>query len=123
MPAPAPAIDPNQRQPDEIADAATYRRSDPVWAWTPLDRQWRAGVVDAGSNIALLVTFRRPGGGTGVDSLLPRHVMPRTERDEDLDRGVADPSLPFRLRSVQPPNVDVAPCDPALPESQPAQEG
>lgn len=100
MPAPAPVIDPHQRQPDDIANATTYRPNDLVWAWAPLDRQWRAGVVDARSNRAVLVTFQRPGGGTGVDSLLPRHVMPRTERDEDLDRAVPDPSLPLRPRHV-----------------------
>ncbi|MDG4834854.1 hypothetical protein O7627_36920 [Solwaraspora sp. WMMD1047] len=117
MPARVPAIEPNQRHPDEIANAATYHRDDPVWAWAPFDRQWRPGVVDAGSNLAVLVTFRWPGGGTGVDSLLPRHVMPRTERDEDLDRAVADPSLPVRLRNTQPPHTD------SVAASRPAQEG
>lgn len=98
---PFPVIDPHQRQPDEIQEAAAYRPNDPVWAWSRGDRQWRPGVVDTGSNLAVLVTFQYLGGGTTVDSLLPRHVMPRTERDEDFDRAVRDHSrLPSRTRDA-----------------------
>jgi hypothetical protein len=99
MDAPGSAIDPNQRRPDEIADAGTYRRNDSVWVWTPCDRQWRAGVVDAGSDVALLVTYWRPGGGTGVDSLLPRYVMRRIEHDVNLDDAGSEAPLPFRQRN------------------------
>ncbi|MFY1632327.1 hypothetical protein ACN27F_03410 [Solwaraspora sp. WMMB335] len=98
MPPPTPAADPHQRRPDDIADAATYRPSDRVWVWPPHTGQWRPGVVEARSNLAVLVTYQRPGGGTSVDSLLPHNVMARTEPDADLD---GTSSRPIRLRDVR----------------------
>lgn len=96
---PYPVIDPDQRRPDQIAGAGTYRQDDPVWVWAPSARQWRPGIVDASSDLAVLVTFLLgQGGGTAVDSLLPRHVMARAEPGADLDGGLADRSLPCRLR-------------------------
>ncbi|ROO51270.1 hypothetical protein EDC02_6142 [Micromonospora sp. Llam0] len=98
MPPPTPATDPHQRRPDDIADAATYRPSDRVWVWPPHTGQWRPGVVEARSNLAVLVTYQRPGGGTSVDSLLPHNVMARTEPAADLD---GTSSRPIRLRDVR----------------------
>ncbi|MDG4764444.1 hypothetical protein O7632_10055 [Solwaraspora sp. WMMD406] len=99
MPPPTPAIDPHQRRPDDIADAATYRPSDRVWVWPPYTGQWLPGVVEAGSDVAVLVTCQRPGGGTSVDSLLPHNVMARIEPDANLD---GTSSLPIRLRDIRP---------------------
>lgn len=99
MSPPSPLIDPSQRQTDQITEAGTYRPSDPVWGWVPSGGQWRPGVVDASSDAAVLVTFLLgPGGGTAVDSLLPQHVMARTERDTILDGAIADQSLPRRAK-------------------------
>jgi hypothetical protein len=107
MSSPFPIIDPNQRRPDQIADAGTYRKNDPVWVWAPRTGQWRPGVVDTSSKLAVLVTFvLGPGGGTAVDSLLPRHVMPRDERDVGIDGGVTDPSLPRRPHTIRPTSTD-----------------
>jgi hypothetical protein len=94
---PVPAIDPSQRPPDEIADAASFQQDDPVWAWSLYDGQWRPGIVNARSEIAVLVTYWRPGGGTGVDTLLPRHVMVRAGHDEDFHAAANGSGLPSRI--------------------------
>lgn len=96
---PTPATDPHQRRSDDVADAATYAPSDPVWVWPPHADQWWPGVVEANSDVALLVTYQRPGGGTSVDSLLPHNVMARTEPDANLDGSLP---LPIRPRDVRP---------------------
>lgn len=101
MATPVPVIDPSQRQPDEIADAASFQQDDPVWAWSQCDGQWRPGIVNTRSDIAVLVTYQRPGGGTGVDSLLPRHVIARDDHDEDITSAVSDTGLPSRMREVR----------------------
>lgn len=108
MPSLTPVIDPNQRPPDDVPAADSYRPADPVWVWPPGDAHWRPGVVDAASPGAVLVTFQRPGGGTGVDSLLARHVMPRVDRVEDLDARIPNPRLPSRPRGVQHATVTAA---------------
>lgn len=74
------------------------------------------GVVDARSNLAVMVTFQSPGGGTAVDSLLPRRVMPRVERDEEFDGAVRDRSpLPSRPREAR--RVTGAATPDRLPDS------
>ncbi|ROO63408.1 hypothetical protein EDC02_5434 [Micromonospora sp. Llam0] len=95
---PTPVIDPTERHPDDIADATAYRSADPVWVWPPRAEQWRPGVVDTNSHLALLVRYQLPGGGTSVDSLLPRNVMARAE-PADVD---GTDSLPIRPRNLGP---------------------
>ena len=97
---PAPTIAPSLRQPDTIAAASAFRLNDLVWAWSTADAQWRPGIVNAGSDTALLVTYRRPGGGTGVDCLLPRHVMPRAANGDQNHSGITDRGLPLRLNAI-----------------------
>lgn len=60
---PTPVIDPTERHPDDIADATAYQPADAVWVWPPHAGQWRPGVVDTNSHIALLVRYQLPGGG------------------------------------------------------------
>lgn len=107
-----PVIDPSQRPSDQVAGASAYRQNDPVWVWVSVlgDGQWRPGVVNASSDLAVLATFLiGPGGGTAVDSLLPRHVMARTEHDADLDGPVAEPPLPRRPRTIRAAPTDARP--------------
>lgn len=81
---PAPALDPNQRDPGEVVPAGEYRPDDPVWVHR--DGAWRAGVVEAASNIAIMVTYRRTDGrGTGVDTMTAQYVVSRNVADPDLD--------------------------------------
>ena len=101
-PVPALALAPSQRQPDDIAAAASFRPHDPVWAYPCMSEQWLPGFVKAASNIALLVTYHLPGGGTGVDSLMPRRVMAREiSDDEPIPHQIHDQTLPTRsLRTL-----------------------
>lgn len=71
---PAPTIDPLTRLPESIASSVSYRPADRVWVWR--DPTWVPGVVDSASPGAVLVTIG-VGGGTGVDSVRPRHLMAR----------------------------------------------
>jgi hypothetical protein len=81
-----PIIDPDHRNPAEIAPTDTYRPADRVWIF----RQgiWRAGVVEAASPRAATVTYRPSGArGTGVDTLTARYILARADLDPLLDRG------------------------------------
>jgi hypothetical protein len=106
MPQFTPVVDPNQRHRDDVANPGDYRPSDHVWVWPPHAGQWRPGIVEASSDLALLVTYQRPGGGTSVDSLLPHNVMARTEPDTDLDN---ISSLPIRPHGIRPLTVGSPP--------------
>ena len=102
---PVPALAPSQRQPDGIAAAASFRPDDPVWAWPCMSRKWLPGFVKARSDIALLVTYYLPGGGTGVDSLMPRRVMARViSDDEPIPHQIHDQTLPSRRHEDDPPD-------------------
>lgn len=95
----APTIDPDQRDPDDVAPTDTYRPSDPVWVH--LGGAWCAGRVEAASKIAATVTYRPTESyGTGVDTLTARYVAPRFDLDPVLDkppsRGIT------RIRPVAP---------------------
>jgi hypothetical protein len=81
---PVPDIDPDQRDPAEVAPTDSYRPADPVWVYR--GGGWRAGVVEAASAQAAMVTYR-PGGtrGTGVDTLTARYVVARADVDPLLD--------------------------------------
>ena len=84
---PAPTIDPEQRQPGDVAPTDSYRPADRVWVFR--GGGWRAGVVEAASARAATVTYR-PGGsrGTGVDTLTAKYVLVRADSDPMLDRHV-----------------------------------
>jgi hypothetical protein len=82
---PVPTIDPELRDPAEVAPTDSYRRYDPVWVFR--GGGWRAGVIEAASPRAAMVTYR-PGEsrGTGVDTLTAQFVLARDDRDPLLDR-------------------------------------
>jgi hypothetical protein len=80
-----PVIDPDQRNPEEVAPTDTYRPADPVWVFK--GGVWRAGVVEAASSRAATVTYRPNNSrGTGVDTLTARYMLARHEADPLLDR-------------------------------------
>jgi hypothetical protein len=81
---PIPTIDPDQRDPSDVAPTDSYRPTDPVWVYR--DGVWRAGVIEAASARAAMVTYRPSGArGTGVDTLTARYVLARAEVDPVLD--------------------------------------
>jgi hypothetical protein len=84
---PAPTIDPDQRDPGEVAPTDSYRPADLVWVYRR--GVWRAGIVEAASARAATVTYR-PGGsrGTGVDTLTAKYMLTRADVDPMLDRHV-----------------------------------
>jgi hypothetical protein len=82
---PAPIIDPDHRDPDDMAPTDSYRPADPVWVYR--GGSWRAGVVETASARAATVTYRPSGArGTGVDTLTARYVLARADYDAQLDR-------------------------------------
>ncbi|RFS40500.1 hypothetical protein D0Q02_30405 [Micromonospora craniellae] len=87
-------VSPVQRRSDEIAASYAYEPGALVWVWAPRDAQWCPGRIENRSAVAVLATYRRPGGATGVDSVLPRDVMARTDPDPIFDR--VDGALPLR---------------------------
>ena len=81
----APTIDPNQRDPEDVAPTDSYRPTDRVWIYR--GGQWRSGIVESSSTRAATVTYRPSGArGTGVDTLTARYLAPRNEDDPVLDR-------------------------------------
>ncbi len=81
---PAPTIDPHRRDPAEVAPTDTYRPADPVWVFR--GGAWHAGVVEAASALAAMVTYRpNDARGTGVDTMTAPYVLPRAETDPLLD--------------------------------------
>jgi hypothetical protein len=82
----SPTVHPDQRDPKEVAPTDTYRRADPVWVYR--NGNWRAGVIEASSARAAMVTYMPNGQrGTGVDTLTARYVAARDELDPLLDLG------------------------------------
>jgi hypothetical protein len=82
---PVPTIDPDLRDPAEVAPTDSYRRDDPVWVFR--GGVWRAGVIEAASARAAMVTYRpNDSRGTGVDTLTAPFVLPRDDRDPLIDR-------------------------------------
>src|SRR5687767_8907402 len=82
---PVPTFDPDQRHPAQVAATDNYRPDDPVWVYRL--GAWRSGVVDAASPRAAIITYR-PGDarGTGVDTVMARDIVARTDIDPHLDR-------------------------------------
>lgn len=82
---PAPIIDPDHRDPLEVAPTDSYRPADRVWVFR--GGTWRAGVVETTSERAATVTYR-PGSepATGVDTLTAAFLLPRADLDPLLDQ-------------------------------------
>jgi hypothetical protein len=81
----APTIDPNQRDPEDVAPTDSYRPTDRVWIYR--GGEWRSGIVESASTRAATVTYRPSGArGTGVDTLTARYLARRYEDDPVLDR-------------------------------------
>jgi hypothetical protein len=79
-----PKSHPDQRDPVEVAPTDSYRRADPVWVFR--NGCWRAGIIEATSARAAMVTYRPNNArGTGVDTLTARYVAPRADLDPILD--------------------------------------
>jgi hypothetical protein len=85
-----PTIDPDDRDPTEVAPTDSYRPCDRVWVHR--GGVWRAGVIENSSTRAATVTYR-PGSarGTAVDTLTARYLLTRADPDPLLDRGAAPP--------------------------------
>jgi hypothetical protein len=82
---PVPTIDPDLRDPSTVAPTDSYRRDDPVWVFR--GGGWRAGVIEAASTRAAMVTYRPSDSrGTGVDTLTAQLILARDERDPLIDR-------------------------------------
>lgn len=80
-----PVIDPDQRDPAEVAPTDSYRPADPVWVFK--GGGWRAGIVESVSPRAATVTYRPSNSrGTGVDTLTARYMLARQDADPMLDR-------------------------------------
>lgn len=79
-----PIINPDERDPAEVAPTDTYQPRDRVWVHR--GGIWRAGVVENSSTRAATVTYR-PGSarGTAVDTLTARYLLRRAEADPLLD--------------------------------------
>jgi hypothetical protein len=83
----APSIDPDQRNPADVAPTDSYRPADPVWIYR--GGMWRSGIVESSSSRAATVTYRPNGArGTGVDTLTARYLLARVDADPTLDRSV-----------------------------------
>jgi hypothetical protein len=88
---PAPTIDPDRRDPAAVAPADSYRLADPVWVYR--DGSWRAGVIEAASRRAALVTYRPTAGpGTAVDTLTAAYLLARADLDPQLDNSRGCPA-------------------------------
>jgi hypothetical protein len=82
---PVPTVDPDQRDPADVAPTNSYRPADPVWVHR--GGTWRPGVVEASSARAATVTYRLSDAcATGVDTLTARYVLARADLDPMLDR-------------------------------------
>jgi hypothetical protein len=80
----APTIDPDQRDPADVAPTDSYRPADPVWVFR--GGGWRAGVVEKASARAATVTYRPSSSrATGVDTLTARFLLARADHDPMLD--------------------------------------
>jgi hypothetical protein len=81
---PIPNLDPEQRNPADVAPTDSYQPADPVWVYR--GGVWRAGVIEAASPRAATVTYRPSSArGTGVDTLTARYLLARADVDPLLD--------------------------------------
>jgi hypothetical protein len=86
----APTVDPDRRDPAQVASTDTYRPEDRVWVYR--GGAWRAGIVEVASRDAATVTYRPSSSrGTGVDTLTARYMQARSEIDPMLDKKIVLP--------------------------------
>jgi hypothetical protein len=79
-----PTIDPEDRDPADVAPADSYHPSERVWVYRGGD--WHAGVIEASSSRAATVTYRQGRArGTAVDTLTARYLLRRADTDPMLD--------------------------------------
>jgi hypothetical protein len=82
---PVPSIEPDHRDLADVANTSSYQRDDRVWVYE--DGLWCAGIIEAASTRAAMVTYRPPGArGTGVNTFTARSVQARADFDPDMDR-------------------------------------
>ena len=82
---PAPIIDPDRRDPGEVAPTDSYQPADPVWVYR--GGAWRAGIIEAVSSRAATVTYRHGDSrATSVDTLTAECMITRVDADPLLDR-------------------------------------
>jgi hypothetical protein len=86
---PTPTIDPEERDPADVAPTETYAHDGRVWVYR--DGVWRAGIVELASPYAATVICRDDDDRIGVDIRTARYLLPRDEHDPVLD---ADPGGP-----------------------------
>jgi hypothetical protein len=88
---PAPNLEPDERNPADVAPTESYQPTDRVWVHR--GGAWRAGIVEAASPRAATVTYRPTDGpGTAVDTLTATYLASRTVIDQQLD-GASMPCL------------------------------
>lgn len=76
---PPPDFGPDQRDPEQVPPADSYRRGDPVWVHR--HGEWQPGVVDGASPFAVIVTYQQEGmRGTVVDTVPAACLAPRDRR-------------------------------------------
>ncbi|MEN3308369.1 MAG: hypothetical protein V7603_4571 [Micromonosporaceae bacterium] len=81
---PTPTIDPDDRDPAEVAPTDTYDPRDRVWVHR--GGIWRAGVIENSSPRAATVRYRPSSArGTAVDTLTARYLLRRADTDPLLD--------------------------------------
>jgi hypothetical protein len=91
---PTPTIDPEDRDPADVAPTDSYHPRERVWVHR--GGIWRAGVIEKSSARAATVTYRPSSArGTAVDTLTARYLLRRADADPMLDpRGDAPPAPP-----------------------------
>jgi hypothetical protein len=73
---PAPDLPPDDRDPESVAPAASYRSGDRVWVHR--HGTWRPGIIEGSSATAILVRYvLGEGRGTGVDTISASQVAAR----------------------------------------------
>jgi hypothetical protein len=81
----APTINPEHRDPADVAPTSSYRPQDPVWVYR--GGGWRAGIIESASTRAATVTYRPSHTrATGVDTLTAQYILARTDLDPQLDQ-------------------------------------
>jgi len=96
---PVPTLDPDQRDPADIAPTNSYRPADPVWIHRA--GAWYPGIVEAASPGAAMVTYRPiDSRGTYVDTLTAANLIARTDIDPVLDQHQPTSTLNRRDQSL-----------------------
>jgi hypothetical protein len=110
---PAPAIDPDERDPQTVASTDLYKPRDQVWVYR--DGAWRKGTVDMAAGIAATVTYQLRGGGNGTDTVTARYICSRAAEPAPAGPLVKTGRAPHCYRphgSTEPRRVREAPGPP-----------